>query len=81
MLQRVGFAYAMQSEAPLCVMDEPFAGVDPEGRAALTALMFEAARDRVILLSTHHIDEVTNRGAAVARLADRSFTLERAQLS
>lgn len=81
MLQRVGFAYAMQSDAELCVMDEPFAGVDPEGRAALTALMFEAARDRVILVSTHHLDEVTSRGAGVARIADRSFSLERAQVS
>ena len=76
MLQRVGFAYAMQSEAPLCVMDEPFAGVDPEGRAALTDLMFDAARTRVILLSTHHIEEVTSRGAAVARIADRSLSFE-----
>lgn len=81
MLQRIGFAYAMQSDAALCVMDEPFAGVDPEGRAVLTALMFEAAKDRVILLSTHHIDEVTSRGAAVARIADRSFTLEAGRAS
>lgn len=76
MLQRLGFAYAMQSGALLCVMDEPFAGVDPEGRAALTELMFEAAQDRVVLLSTHHIEEVTSRGAKVAKIRDRSFTLE-----
>ena len=76
MLQRVGFAYAMQSDASLCVLDEPFAGIDPDGRAALTTLMFEAAADRIILLSTHHIDEVTHRGAAVARIADRTLTLD-----
>ncbi|MEO8561338.1 MAG: ABC transporter ATP-binding protein [bacterium] len=76
MLQRVGFAYAMQSEAALYVMDEPFAGVDPEGRAALTDLMFDVARDRVVLLSTHHIEEVTSRGAAVARIADGALSLE-----
>ena len=76
MLQRVGFAYAMQSDAALCVLDEPFAGVDPEGRDVLTDLMFEAARERIVLLSTHHIDEVASRGATLARIADRAFSLE-----
>jgi hypothetical protein len=43
--------------------------------------MFEAARDQVILLSTHHVDEVTCLGASVARIADRTLTLERGRAS
>lgn len=76
MLQRLGFAYAMQSGAPLCVMDEPFAGVDPEARAKLTNLLFAASSERVTLLCTHHVEELTDRGAAAARVAGGRLSLE-----
>jgi ABC-2 type transport system ATP-binding protein len=69
MLQRLGFAYALSAGAALLVLDEPFAGVDPEGRAALMDLLFAAARDRVALVCTHHVSEMLERGAAVARVA------------
>lgn len=69
MLQRLGFAYAMQMDVPLCVMDEPFAGVDPETRAALTDLLFEVSTYRVTIICTHHAEEMTERGAAIARIA------------
>lgn len=46
MLQRLGFAYGMQCGAALCVLDEPFAGVDPDGRAALTEQLFQSSVGR-----------------------------------
>jgi ABC-2 type transport system ATP-binding protein len=70
MLQRLGFAYALQSRAPLCVMDEPFAGVDPDARARLTELLFETSSQRVTLVCTHHVEEMTERGAATVRIAE-----------
>jgi len=81
MLQRLGFAYAMQSNAELCVMDEPFAGIDPEGRDALTALLFRASSTCVTLLSTHHLEDVQTRGGAIARIAAHSLVLHRALAS
>jgi ABC-type multidrug transport system ATPase subunit len=74
MLQRLGFAYAMQTGAPLCVMDEPFAGVDPDARAALTDLLFDGMEGRTVLLTTHHVEEMTERGASVARVSGGSVT-------
>lgn len=76
MLQRLGFAYALQTGASLCVMDEPFAGVDPDARAALAELLFDDALDRVTLLCTHHVAEMAERGAACARIAGGRITLE-----
>lgn len=68
MLQRLGFAYAMQSGASLCVLDEPFAGVDPIARSQLSDLLTEVAEHRIILICTHHVDEMTGRGAAVVSI-------------
>ncbi|MFP2905396.1 ATP-binding cassette domain-containing protein [Pyxidicoccus sp. 3LFB2] len=76
MLQRLGFAYAMQSGAALCVMDEPFAGVDPDARAKLTELLFAASAQRVTLLCTHHVEEMTERGAATASVAGGRLSLK-----
>jgi len=70
MLQRLGLAYVTQTtSAVLYVLDEPFAGVDPEARVALTALLAEEARSRIILMSTHHVDEAVAQGASVVEIA------------
>lgn len=73
MLQRLGFAYAMQMDVALYLLDEPFAGVDPESRSALTDLLFRTCADRIVVVSTHHVDEMEERGAAVARIAGGSL--------
>jgi ABC-type multidrug transport system ATPase subunit len=69
MLQRLGLAYAMQVDVRLYLLDEPFAGVDPEARDILTNLLFSTCGDRTVLVSTHHVDEMVDRGAALARLS------------
>jgi ABC-2 type transport system ATP-binding protein len=73
MLQRLGFAYAMQMDVPLYLLDEPFAGVDPETRNALTDLLFRTCADRIVVVSTHHVDEMEARGAAFAHIAGGSL--------
>lgn len=75
MVQRLGFAYAMQTGSELCVLDEPFAGVDAEGRAALGALLRQQAQERIIIICTHHQDEVMALGARLATLSDRTLAL------
>ena len=70
MLQRLGLAYALQLRTKLCVLDEPFAGVDPAARADLGQWVAEAARDRVVLICTHHVDEMLMLGAGLAELRD-----------
>ena len=75
MRQRLGFAYAMQLDVALYLMDEPFAGVDPESRDTMTDLLFHLGRDRIVVVSTHHVDEMFTRGAAIARITDGELIL------
>jgi ABC-type multidrug transport system ATPase subunit len=70
MRQRLGFAYAMQVDARLYLLDEPFAGVDPESRETLTDLLFRLSEDRIIIVSTHHVDEMIGRGASICRISN-----------
>jgi ABC-2 type transport system ATP-binding protein len=70
MRQRLGFAYAMQFEVSLYLLDEPFAGVDPESRQTMTDLLFRLAADRIAIVSTHHVDEMFARGSGFVRIAE-----------
>ncbi len=70
MRQRLGFAYAMQLDVSLYLLDEPFAGVDPESRHTMTDLLFRLAADRIAIVSTHHVDEMFARGSGFVRIAE-----------
>jgi ABC-2 type transport system ATP-binding protein len=70
MLQRLGFACTMQAEVALYLLDEPFAGVDPESRSAMSDLLFRVASNAIAIVITHHVDEMEARGAAIARIHD-----------
>jgi ABC-type multidrug transport system ATPase subunit len=76
MRQRLGFAYAMQLDVTLYLMDEPFAGVDPESRKTMTDLLFRLGGDRIVIVSTHHVDEMFSRGAAFAKIQQGGLVLE-----
>jgi ABC-2 type transport system ATP-binding protein len=58
MRQRLGFAQALVHEPSLLLLDEPTAGVDPQGVADLAALLRQMkAAGRSVLLSSHLIDQ------------------------
>lgn len=57
MRRRLALARAFASGASLILLDEPLAGLDPEGRAALGRVLQAAAEGgRAVLLSTHDAD-------------------------
>ncbi len=58
MRQRFGIAQALLGRPDLLILDEPTAGLDPEERTRLYNLLSQLAADRVVLLSTHIVDDV-----------------------
>jgi Cu-processing system ATP-binding protein len=69
MLQRLGLAVAMLPRAPLFLLDEPTAALDPDGLCAFYGLVERAREDRrAVLFTSHHLGDVE-------RLADRFAVL------
>ena len=58
MRQRLGLAQAIAGDPRILIVDEPTAGLDPEERQRFYRLLAELAVGRVVLLSTHIVDDV-----------------------
>ena len=59
MRQRLGIAQAIAGDPALIVIDEPTAGLDPEERLRFFRLLAELAEQRIVLISTHIVDDVS----------------------
>lgn len=74
MVRRVGLAAVMLIRPQLLLLDEPYAGLDEEGRALIDAVLVAARADgRTALVSTHE-------RSRMAAIADVSYQLERGLL-
>jgi ABC-type multidrug transport system ATPase subunit len=58
MRQRLGIAQAIAGDPRLIIVDEPTAGLDPEQRHRFYGILAELAADRIVLLSTHIVEDV-----------------------
>jgi ABC-2 type transport system ATP-binding protein len=73
MKQRVALAQSFLHRPRLLIVDEPTAGLDPEERIRVRSLLAEMGSERVILLSTHLIEDVE-------AVADRVAVLHRGHI-
>jgi ABC-2 type transport system ATP-binding protein len=58
MRQRLGIAQAIAGDPRLIIVDEPTAGLDPEERLRFYRLLSELAKNRIVVLSTHIVEDV-----------------------
>jgi Cu-processing system ATP-binding protein len=69
MVQRLGLAVALLPQAPVLLLDEPTAALDPDGLCAFYGLVAQRkAEGRTVLFTSHHLGDVE-------RLADRFAVL------
>jgi multidrug efflux pump subunit AcrB/ABC-type multidrug transport system ATPase subunit len=60
MKQRVGIAQTLLKLPRILVVDEPTAGLDPRERIRFRNLLSELARDRIVIFSTHIIEDISS---------------------
>ncbi|TDO20057.1 ABC transporter ATP-binding protein [Pedobacter duraquae] len=60
MRQRFGVAQALLGNPQLVIVDEPTAGLDPEERNRFNNLLSEIGEDKIVILSTHLVEDVKN---------------------
>lgn len=60
MKRRLGIAQSMLANPSIIMVDEPTSGLDPEERIRFRGLIRRIAAERIILLSTHIMEDVRN---------------------
>jgi ABC-type multidrug transport system ATPase subunit len=76
MRQRLGIAQAIAGDPRLLIVDEPTAGLDPEERLRFYHLLAELAEGRIVLLSTHIVEDVSVLCPRFAILAEGRLVAE-----
>jgi ABC-2 type transport system ATP-binding protein len=68
--RRVGLAQAIVHDPPVLILDEPTDGLDPNQKHEVRTLINQMARDKIIVISTHileEVDAVCTRAIIIAR--------------
>ncbi|WP_260483849.1 ABC transporter ATP-binding protein [Sphingomicrobium flavum] len=76
MRQRFGIAQALIGNPDLIIVDEPTAGLDPEERNRFLNLLAGIGDQKVVILSTHIVDDVADLCPLMAVLANGQVQLQ-----
>ncbi len=70
MKRRLGIAQAILHNPKVLIVDEPTAGLDPEERVRFRKLLCDIAEERIVILSTHIVEDVEKTCKKIAILRD-----------
>ena len=70
--QRIGIARGLVKDARILILDEPTSALDPQTEEHLVKALFEAAKDRIVLVIAHRLSTVA--------IADRVVFLDRGRV-
>ncbi|MDP4985681.1 ABC transporter ATP-binding protein [Pseudoalteromonas tunicata] len=68
MRQRFGIAQALLGDPKFIIMDEPTSGLDPVERERLHSLLVTISKEKLVILSTHIVEDIENLCHHVALL-------------
>ena len=68
MKRRLGIAQAILHNPKVLIVDEPTAGLDPQERIRIRNLLCDLAKDRIVILSTHIVEDIQSTCEDIAIL-------------
>jgi ATP-binding cassette, subfamily B, bacterial len=71
--QRLALARLLYQDAPVIVLDEPVASLDPEGERAIFEFLSQRAHSKLIIFTTHRYDSMPDN-AKIVVLVDGVMT-------